>query len=353
MQELTEFFDLPIVFHRSFVSFGGVTGALLLSQMCYWSKRTNNQDAWFWKTQEQWEDETGLTRYEQETARKRLVSCGAISEKKEGIPCKTWFKVNHERIFELIKSNKLVCGIPAYSDAGKPHTVMLENRIHTITEITTEINTDNIYNPKFDLADQNQKIEQNNDQILSNSKTSNLSAIERTKTKSNTKTPKKNLNTATEQEMASNGYCGTSDDGSSNKATRLSENWALTDELLADARAIAAKAGLIVTDNELMLLADSFKDYWTFENKSKKTNWRTTWLNWVRKDMINKISSKKTYSKQHYKPDILHTEPNLQKPDGGHFLSTEDKYEKHYKKTIELQNQRLAMLSSDDDDIPF
>ena len=149
---ISEFFDMPIAFHRSFVSFGKATGAILLSQMCYWSKRTNDEDGWFWKTREQWTEETGLTREEQETARARLVKCGAISEEIKGMPARLYFRVNHDKIIQLIKGNflsKQVGGNPPSKAEGIPPARRRESHIHTNTEITTEITTD-IYNTQFE-----------------------------------------------------------------------------------------------------------------------------------------------------------------------------------------------------------
>lgn len=49
----------PIAFHRVFVPLGGVTGAVLLSQMLYWSDKGESE--WIYKTQADWYAETGLT----------------------------------------------------------------------------------------------------------------------------------------------------------------------------------------------------------------------------------------------------------------------------------------------------
>lgn len=119
--------DRPIAFHRAYVSFGvGITGALMLSQSVYWSNRTRHEGRWFHKTQEEWQDETGMTRTELETARKRLVAEGLLEIRKAGIPCKTWYRVN---LPKLIEACKQVCRNPANSDAGI---------LQTITETTTE-----------------------------------------------------------------------------------------------------------------------------------------------------------------------------------------------------------------------
>lgn len=89
----------PIAFHRSFATISGsVTAGLMLSQAYYWSDKTKDPDGWFWKTQEQWEEETGLGRYEQETARKQLVQRGLMQECRRGIPARLYFRLNFPAI---------------------------------------------------------------------------------------------------------------------------------------------------------------------------------------------------------------------------------------------------------------
>jgi len=155
--------DRPIAFQRSFVRLGvGITGALLLSQIVYWQNRMEGQ--WFYKTQADLEEETGLTRYEQEGARKKLVSCGVLEEAKRGIPAKLYFRVNQERLEELLvgksqhtgvgKTNKQGCGNSANSDAENQHAGVGKTNeqscgnsasIHTVDyqETTQKINTEN------------------------------------------------------------------------------------------------------------------------------------------------------------------------------------------------------------------
>lgn len=155
MSQLLQLIDRPIAFQRSFVRLGvGVTGALLLSQMVYWHNRTDGE--WFYKTQAELEDETGLSRYEQEGARKKLLSCGVLEELKKGIPAKLYFRVNESRLQELLfaldeigQSSNQGWGISASLEAeiqqagmGKTSTPAcgIPASIHTVdyTETTTE-----------------------------------------------------------------------------------------------------------------------------------------------------------------------------------------------------------------------
>ena len=149
--------DRPIAFNRTFVDLGlGITGALMLSQCVYWSTRTKDSEGWFYKTQAEWTEETGMTRREQETARKKLVSKGYIEEVRRGVPCKTYYRLDREALeaalmqvaqkrhssmadsaiqectkapSSMAESAKLDCTDAPDSDGGKRQT---------ITEITTE-----------------------------------------------------------------------------------------------------------------------------------------------------------------------------------------------------------------------
>lgn len=132
--QIIDFMDRPIAFHRAFVPFAGVTGALFLSQALYWTKRTSDPDGWFYKTASDWEQETGLTRREQETVRKRLISLGILKEQKRGIPCKLYYRICLESletrmVVRLAESAKLECTKAPNCDGGFRQTN---------SEITTE-----------------------------------------------------------------------------------------------------------------------------------------------------------------------------------------------------------------------
>ena len=160
---LTDILDSPIAYHRSFVLLKvGVTGAVMLSQAIYWSKRTSDKNGWFYKSQEEWEEETGLTRYEQETARKKLVKAGIIEESRSGLPARLFYRVNKEALATLLiaaiektpsmrKSSKQDRRKATDKNAEKQQPGMQKTNtqdavnpaiIHT--EITTETTTDTL-----------------------------------------------------------------------------------------------------------------------------------------------------------------------------------------------------------------
>lgn len=98
---LEKLLDRPIAYHRVFCTIAGsATAGLLLSQMYYWSRNVTatERGGWFWKSEEDWEEETGLTRREQQTARAHLRGRGLIEEKREGLPARLWFRVRRDHI---------------------------------------------------------------------------------------------------------------------------------------------------------------------------------------------------------------------------------------------------------------
>ncbi len=149
---LSDLLDRPIAFQRSFVRLTkSINAALFLSQAMYWSKRTDPDNGiWFFKKQSDWEDETGLTRREQETARKTLREMGILEEKLIGLPATLWFSVNLENLRTTLAAT-------ASSDVRKQPSKIGGKR-HTIdTETTTETTTDIGEEAKASKAKQFQK----------------------------------------------------------------------------------------------------------------------------------------------------------------------------------------------------
>ena len=126
-QQLLAQFDKPIAFHRIFVTItGSVTAALMLSQLVYWTPRTDEDaDGWIYKTRNDWFEEIGLSRDEQETARKVLRKKGLIDEQLKGVPAKLYYRVNLDALRKALFSP--VGGKAPNKDAGIPPTRMRES----------------------------------------------------------------------------------------------------------------------------------------------------------------------------------------------------------------------------------
>ena len=116
----------PVAYHRSFAELAGKASAgVMLSQAWYWSQRSDDENGWFYKTRDDWAEETALTRTEQETARKRLVDKGLLEEKLGGMPARMYYRVNVEKVLRLLAEN--LPTVKASSVGGKPANTKAEN----------------------------------------------------------------------------------------------------------------------------------------------------------------------------------------------------------------------------------
>lgn len=129
--------DRPIAFHRCFVTLtGSIPAALMLSQAIYWSKRTTKGSAWFYKTQKDWEEETGLSRTEQDSARRRLRELGFWFEDRRDVPAKLYFRVDAQKLQSSLQES---CNL----DEAKPAAKMGQNpQSLRLTETTTHKTTE-------------------------------------------------------------------------------------------------------------------------------------------------------------------------------------------------------------------
>ncbi len=129
--------DSPIAFHRPLVRVtGSVTAALFLSQLMYWSPRGKDPAGWIYKRVEERTEETGLSRDEQQTVRKRLVQLGVLEEQRRGIPYRLYYRLNLQQLADLLAApairrerRQLVDRNPVGHWTGKPSA---------ITETTSE-----------------------------------------------------------------------------------------------------------------------------------------------------------------------------------------------------------------------
>jgi hypothetical protein len=109
---MLEVFREPITFHPTYVEItGSVTAALFLSYACYsFDRMLNDQmisdlpdfDGWLHKSQEDWTRDTGLSRRELESARRRLREMGLLQEKRVGAPARLLIKVDFDRLSDLM-----------------------------------------------------------------------------------------------------------------------------------------------------------------------------------------------------------------------------------------------------------
>lgn len=117
----------PIAYHRVFAQMAGsVTAGLLLSQLWYWHKAVGGR--WFYKTIPDIDAETGMSRWEQETAIKKLVALKLIKVEVKSLPPRRYFKLQQVNMWESLK---LICGNTTERYVVIPHNT---------SETTRELN---------------------------------------------------------------------------------------------------------------------------------------------------------------------------------------------------------------------
>jgi uncharacterized phage protein (TIGR02220 family) len=139
---------------------GDLEAGLFLSQMIYWSDRTTREDGFFYKTDEEWHQETRLSKYLVRKSRKKLEQMGLLETKvmkANGNPT-VHYKFNKNRFSEMfisfLRNRK--------NESANSKKRCFENE-KSLTEITTEITTETTTNkdniPYAEIIDYlNQKV---------------------------------------------------------------------------------------------------------------------------------------------------------------------------------------------------
>lgn len=120
------------------IVFGSVNVGILLSQLLYWHELGSDKTGWVYKTIEEMRAETGLSRYQQETAIKICLNAGVIDYKLKGIPAKRHFKVLVQELENQLPGLKKSANVHFLN----PPTQFARNQ-QTITKSTQDTTTQN------------------------------------------------------------------------------------------------------------------------------------------------------------------------------------------------------------------
>ena len=108
----------PIVFHRIYVDVtGDILAALWLSYAVYYVTEgiTVSRDGWWSRSQPQWSADTGMSRREQERARRCLRRLALIEERRQP-NAPMLFRLDFERLYALLEAAAIgdgqACGGP-------------------------------------------------------------------------------------------------------------------------------------------------------------------------------------------------------------------------------------------------
>lgn len=104
--------------------------AMLLSQLVYWTRRgrdVGGNGGWVHKTREHWFAETGLSREEQENARRRLRDRGLVMEWRGGRPACLHYRLDARAMSAAVRANcRMVGPLPASIEAIRTDEVAMQ-----------------------------------------------------------------------------------------------------------------------------------------------------------------------------------------------------------------------------------
>jgi hypothetical protein len=82
---------------------GGATVGLFLSQLLFLSDKGDDPNGWIYKSEAEMHRETGLTKREQQTARRKLLALGVIQIVRRGWKNTYHFRIVWERLYQVIE----------------------------------------------------------------------------------------------------------------------------------------------------------------------------------------------------------------------------------------------------------
>ncbi|CFQ49855.1 DNA-binding protein [Yersinia similis] len=144
-------FGRPVAYYPGLVKYMGSPHAVIFfGQIFYWQDKAHSELG-VQKTQEEIQEETGLTVEQQKTARKQLVSRGILIETNKRLEHKMYYRVDCDRLNEII-DNKLSDsrnGVSLIRETVKPLPAKSENPSPRAREtpVRGEVN------PRFDLTE--------------------------------------------------------------------------------------------------------------------------------------------------------------------------------------------------------
>jgi hypothetical protein len=113
-----------------------ITAAIFLSQVAYWVARS--EEPWVAITHERMEEQTGLTREQQDLAAKKLKAIGVLQKAIKGLPGKIHYSIDFEQLDSLLENQgcgKSTCVKPTPADVGNTQQLVCETHTHTNVRI--------------------------------------------------------------------------------------------------------------------------------------------------------------------------------------------------------------------------
>lgn len=138
-----------IIVNKDLIQILGLNEAIILGELCseynYWANINKlEENEYFYSTRENIQKNTGINAHFQRIAMKKLEEKGIINTKKKGIPCKTYYRIDEEKVIEYLKKAQL---LPENSDVYEVNDKTLTEEIASTSEEkqqdVNKVNTNN------------------------------------------------------------------------------------------------------------------------------------------------------------------------------------------------------------------
>jgi hypothetical protein len=83
----------------------GAKSAILVAQLFYWKGKEQAEDGWIYKTKEELERETGLSRHEQNTCVEDLKKKGALETRYDRLEHRLYYRIGKEALDSIMESD--------------------------------------------------------------------------------------------------------------------------------------------------------------------------------------------------------------------------------------------------------
>lgn len=90
------------VLNKQIVKSLGIETAFMLTTLIEASDGLANEDGWFYKTSPSLGEETGLSNHKQSKIIEELIKLGILEQENKGMPMKRYFRINFNKIEELV-----------------------------------------------------------------------------------------------------------------------------------------------------------------------------------------------------------------------------------------------------------
>jgi hypothetical protein len=129
----------PVAYYSGFAKKWGPSATVFFSQMFYWHGKGEDKDHWIYKTQEEIEDETGLSADSQQTARNKLKAAGVLEEKHSRTEHRIYYRVCIDKLNEAFGEPPITQSVnPRESNRRNPDS--LKGTTENTTENTIVVN---------------------------------------------------------------------------------------------------------------------------------------------------------------------------------------------------------------------